>query len=227
MATRELQQTPIGSQGAARGRPPPPPPPLSSLPASSIIVVRTAAELQAAFTAPAQDIEIQSHLNLRDLDRPVNTMFSRNVDDSSNRLALIYAQPPRRSMRGNCSDPDAAAALGLAAGDAATMRALPLKPRQCLFLLQDPLLNVNDGPFWLDNVYLLLSQLRERVIPSLQFVRTGHEPSDANEPDNAADHQQVGPRVYVTNVTMHGALRGTSRGVELAAQSSAVLLQGT
>ena len=81
------------------------------IPAASITVVRTAAQLQRAALAGAQDIEIRAHLDLRSLERAANPLIE-GVETAVNpkRLALLYASPPLRSIR-VCIRPRAALLL--------------------------------------------------------------------------------------------------------------------
>lgn len=59
---------------------------------ANITVVRTAAQLQAAVVAGAQDIEIQEHLDLSDLNLP--------MDDSGWGLSVLgTVKPSTRSVR--------------------------------------------------------------------------------------------------------------------------------
>lgn len=80
-------------------------------------------------------------------------------------------------LQGNCSDPDAAGALGLPADLAEEL--LPLKPFQCLLVVGEPWLMVNKGSVWVSNVYL--KSWRHTVRPHFAFisvsvpVRTGSQ----------------------------------------------------
>jgi len=123
------------------------------------------------------------------------------------------------SVQGNCSVADVASSLSLAAEDAATLgQLLPLKPRQCVVVVQDTFLMVNRGNFWLDHVYLIVR--RTRVQPSLAFFRIGF-------PVTSGPGLHLSPSdVVLSNVTMQGASRGWSRGIELTAEKSSLLLQG-
>lgn len=67
-----------------------------AVPRANITVVRSAAELQAAAEAKAQDIEIRAHLDLRKLRRLQNPLVTSAVAGS---YALLYADPPLRSIR--------------------------------------------------------------------------------------------------------------------------------
>eukprot|EP00892_Ulva_mutabilis_P006547 jgi/Ulvmu1/4264/UM194_0004.1 len=186
---------------------------------AEVTVVTSAAQLQAASEAAARDIEIRAHLDLRNLKRPPNPGISGfdgpNNDDSIIRLALFYVHSEMRSLRGNCSDPDAVAALGLPAEVAADM--LPLKPRQCLVIVPDAFMMTIGGLFWLDNVYLRL--VRTKALPGAAFVAAGAGGVlDAEVQVHAA-------QLYVTNVTFHAELRGSARGVALEKGGSGALLQ--
>ena len=125
------------------------------------------------------------------------------------------------SVQGNCSVANVASSLSLSAEQASTLgQLLPLKPRQCVVVLQDTFLMVNSGSFWLDNVYLIV--LRTRLQPSLVFIRTGTRISQGGTSSERMSHV----RVFVSNVTMQGASRGWSSGIELGAKSSSLLLEG-
>lgn len=119
-------------------------------------------------------------------------------------------------MQGNCSDPDPVAALGLAAGAAPSL--LPLKKQQCLLVVPDAFMMINNGTFWVDNVYLLLR--RSTSQPGAAFLSAGA--ARGLDPD-----PRVGPaRLYVTNVTFHAEHRGSARGVTLERSGSSALVQG-
>lgn len=119
-------------------------------------------------------------------------------------------------LQGNCSDPDAAAALALD-GDLATTL-LPLKPRQCLLLVPDTFIMSNRGRAWIDNLYLRLQ--RRLVSQEFAFVSAGlNNDGDGYFKVDASD-------LFITNVTFHGEHRGSAQGVSLEADSSSVLVQG-
>lgn len=101
-------------------------------------------------------------------------------------------------MQGNCSDPDAAAALSLSPAEAATL--LPLKPRQCLILVPESLHAINHD-LWVDNLYLKIARMKP--VPGFTLLSSGAVcESDAN--------------LYVTNVTMHGEARGMATAVSMS-----------
>ena len=102
-------------------------------------------------------------------------------------------------MQGNCSDPDAAAALGLSPAEAAAL--LPLKPRQCLLLVPKSLLAIGPDLFWVDNLYLKVARMKP--VPGFTLLSTGY-PFEAWVKD-----------LYVTNVTMHGEARGMATAVRV------------
>ena len=76
-----------------------------TVPAADVTAVFTGEELQAASADAAQDIEIRAHLDMRRLTRTPNPVleadpvFELETDQGTTRLALLYAQPPMRSMR--------------------------------------------------------------------------------------------------------------------------------
>ena len=96
------------------------------IPAANITVVRTAAELQRAALAGVQDIEIRAHLDLRSLKRDANPAMRDENSLHSNRLALLYASPPLRSIR-VC--PPAASAISLLSFEVRLAR--PCLPEFC------------------------------------------------------------------------------------------------
>ena len=71
-----------------------------TVPPADVTTVVTGEQLQAAFADVAQDIEIRAHLDMRGLTRTPNQMLESGTDYTAvTRLALLYAQPPMRSMR--------------------------------------------------------------------------------------------------------------------------------
>ena len=121
------------------------------------------------------------------------------------------------AVQGNCSDPDAAAALGLSPAEASAM--LPLKPRQCVVLVPDTFLVSNGGNFWLDNVYLKL--MRTRTVHDFTFVAGGTLGGSDEVPEDVATSN-----LYVTNVTLQGESRGAAMGITTHAPEASLLLQG-
>lgn len=121
-------------------------------------------------------------------------------------------------MQGNCSDAEVGRVLSMAAADAAS---LPLKPHQCVIVVQEAFLMINSGKFWLENVYLLV--LQTHVLPGLAFVRTGVRYSNSISRE---DNYFVNASIYLSNVTMQGTERGWSKGVELSSRASSLLVQG-
>lgn len=123
------------------------------------------------------------------------------------------------AVQGNCSDPDAAAALGVSAGEpGAAGSLLPLKPRQCLILLPDAFLMANGGTFWLDNVYLRLE--RTLAMPDIAVISAGGPSAERLYAEIPKSD------LYLTNVTFQGEFRGSAQGVALTVQASSALVQG-
>eukprot|EP00892_Ulva_mutabilis_P006551 jgi/Ulvmu1/4268/UM194_0008.1 len=210
LSSRALLQTDVDAAA-----PSPTQPQLPTVAAAAVSVVTTAAELQAVAVAAAQDIELQSHLDLRSLRRITNPDLPRETtEEGVLDYALLYVHGGMRSMRGNCSDPDAATALALAAEEAAAL--LPLKPRQCLVIVPDNMLVINGGDFWLDNVYLRLA--RTQFLPDFAFVTVGL-------PLNRDVPQITAGRVAATNVTVQSEQRGCAEGFAVISEDSSVLLQ--
>eukprot|EP00892_Ulva_mutabilis_P006549 jgi/Ulvmu1/4266/UM194_0006.1 len=212
----EPAPSPVPTSGAPRQPPPPPPPAASPAPLADVTVVTTPEELQAAVAAAVVDIEIRAHLDLSNLTRPRNPEIpGASTEDAPRNLALLYRIQEMRSMRGNCSDPDAATTLGLAQEEAATL--LPLKPRQCLVIVPDTFLMSNGGSYWLDNLYLKLR--RHRAVSRFSFVTAGELTENIGF-DEVSDSD-----LYLTNLTLQGEYRGSFRGVKLEAPNSNMLLQ--
>ena len=108
-----------------------------------------------------------------------------------------------RGVQGNCSVPNAVAALDLPPD--AFPDLLPLKPRQCLLVVSETWLMVNSGSVWVDNVYLKLS--RRLVRPFFSFITAGALNGEFQWPRiNRSD-------IYVTATTFHGEHRGNARGL--------------
>lgn len=63
-------------------------------------------------------------------------------------------------MQGNCSEPDAAAELGLSPEEAEALDLMSLKPHQCLLLVDGNTIFSRGGPLWLDNLYIKLAGFR-------------------------------------------------------------------
>eukprot|EP00892_Ulva_mutabilis_P004148 jgi/Ulvmu1/2104/UM125_0008.1 len=216
-ASSSSAQEPAGSPMGTSAPPAP-----TQLPAAlaAITPVGTAKELQTATRQPAQDIEIRAHLDLRSLQRSDNRelqVLLEPTDPDSNKLALTYAFPPLRSIRGNCSDPDATTALGLSPAEAAGM--LPLKPFQCAVLVHDTFLMMNRGRLLIDNVYLLLR--RTAVVPDMSFIVAGGRDNSFSD-----DSQAIrGGELVVSNVTFHGEHRGNAAGIKLEVDDASLLAQ--
>ena len=120
-------------------------------------------------------------------------------------------------VQGNCSDPDAASALGLSAENKVAL--LPLKPRQCIILVPDTMLMFNPGRFWLDNLYLKL-QLTVVSGGFFAFLSVGAPAEDEFQPQGNAND------LFLANVTFHGQHRRAAAGVVLHNLYSRVLIQG-
>eukprot|EP00892_Ulva_mutabilis_P000965 jgi/Ulvmu1/1086/UM106_0002.1 len=188
---------------AATAQAPAPAPAAAAAPAD-VTVVRTAQELQQATLSGAVDIEIREHLSLLNLTRPPNpAQPGQETFQNRKHLALLYASSPLRSIRGNCSDPNPAVALGLSADLAPAL--LPLRPRQCLLLLPDTWLMVNSGTLWLDNLYL--RAYRTLANPIFTFIQLGAR--DASQTDS----QVAASANYITRLTFQPDGRGTTIGL--------------
>eukprot|EP00892_Ulva_mutabilis_P008123 jgi/Ulvmu1/5683/UM024_0030.1 len=189
-------------------------------------VVRTAEDLQTALQAdaPARDIDIRSHLDLRTLKLAQNPYLDR-WKTGSGRSHVAYLSATTRSIRGNCGDGDAPAdALLLETLTGATGAVLPLKPRQCMLLLDKNALSINDGRLWLDNLYFAVSQQpssREALVLSAGVGAGGR-------PQPFSYFRQRAPlHVFATNVTVQGDFDRTGRVFAFAPHSrgASVLFQ--
>ena len=93
------------SPGPGPAPPAPPPPDVDEpfIPPANVAVVTTAAELQRVNLAGALDIEIRSHLDLRNLSRVENPGLLPGEETARNikSIALLYSSPqaPARSIR--------------------------------------------------------------------------------------------------------------------------------
>lgn len=121
-------------------------------------------------------------------------------------------------MQGNCSEPDAATALGLST----RANSLPLKPRQCLLLFPDTLFTIIEDSIWIDNLYLKSHQ--PRLQPDIQdpaFIRVGLSNFlwERMQADLVLDTPNGQGGVFLTNITFeappHPNLLGVSTGFEL------------
>eukprot|EP00892_Ulva_mutabilis_P004168 jgi/Ulvmu1/2122/UM127_0007.1 len=171
---------------------------------ANITVVNTAEELQDALLVnEARDVVIQSHLDLTGIVRADTHIFDVKIDIPGHptNSSLLYATA-LRSMRGNCSSPDAAAALSISPEGL-----LPLKPRQCMLLLPDTMLTVTQGAVWVDNVYLKLQ--RSVWQAEAAFIRAGLAPD--------REHGVFGglkdSKTFITNVTFQAELGRSVQGV--------------
>ena len=120
------------------------------------------------------------------------------------------------TVQGNCDNPDAAASLRLDAGLAADL--LPMKPRQCLLVMNQTWLMVNAGNILVDNLYLKLS--RTLYMPTFVFITQGALFGE-EEWFNIKSSS-----VYVINVTFHAEDRGCAAAVSSHQTFNAVYLDG-
>eukprot|EP00892_Ulva_mutabilis_P004443 jgi/Ulvmu1/2370/UM130_0001.1 len=211
-ASRRLQQgnTTVTSQAPAL-------PSGLSTSAAGTVVTTVEGLHTAVFTQQARDIVIQAHLDLRGMDRSYNPVLPQNLTGGHDaRQGLLYARTGMRSMRGNCSDPDAAAALGLSQAEAAAM--VPLKPRQCVIIVPDRFLVSNGDSYLVDNLYLKLH--RQRPSALFSFLLAGAITHDYHE-----YLRLTSTDFYVTNVTFQGEHRGSAYGVLLETQRSRMLMR--
>ena len=118
------------------------------------------------------------------------------------------------SVQGNCTTPDGAAALSLTDEDAEGL--LPLKPWQCLLVVDDSWLMINSGTLWLHNLYLKLVAGRHRGMSA--FIRAGL--------NNAAWRAVNGSDTYVTSVTFHSHPLRTAAGFLMEESLCSALIDG-
>ena len=76
----------------------PAPVPALNIPAAVVTPVGSGEDLQKAAQAPARDIEIQAHLDLRGMDPSIDPLQA-SLDYDGDDPALIYAFRPLRSIR--------------------------------------------------------------------------------------------------------------------------------
>eukprot|EP00892_Ulva_mutabilis_P010359 jgi/Ulvmu1/7696/UM038_0128.1 len=183
----------------------------------NITVVRTPTELQHASLSGAQDIEVREHLDLRSLARQINPVRQASaveiLSETLLNFTLLYSDARTRSIRGNCSDPEAAAVLGLSEGEAADL--LPLKPRQCLLVLSEPFLMANGGSLWVDSLYL--KTLRPLISPDFAFISAGHD-------STAQQHSVNSSALYLSNMTLQSEARKSAKGLVLGKTDSSAII---
>lgn len=126
---------------------------------------------------------------------------------------------PVAAVQGNCDDHAPASSLNLTAADAS--RLLPLKPRQCVLVVDDTWLMVNGGTVWLDNLYLMHARYGGAFLVS-DLPLHGRE---FNLP--LAPGADVSVAAYVTGVTFHASPRSRMSAVVMRRGYTAVLLNGT
>lgn len=114
-----------------------------------------------------------------------------------------------------CKDPDAVAALGLSPEDAAGL--LPLKPFQCVVVIDEPFLMAYGGRLLLDNLYLLLRN--RSALRHVPFVSTLPEYV-------TQDSARAVSTLFLTNITFHASGRGSATGVNLEFKDSSALVAG-
>lgn len=121
-------------------------------------------------------------------------------------------------MQGNCSDGDPAATLGVTSDVAVSL--LPLKERQCLILMPDTFLMVNNGILWLDNIYLRL--LRRVRTSFISFVTAGLLATEEEFPDLEISASEIA----LTNITFQGEHAQDPVGVAIGPEGSVLLVKG-
>lgn len=94
-------------------------------------------------------------------------------------------------------------ALNLTNGDAEYV--LPLRPFQCMLVVSDTWLMVNNGRLLVDNVYLKLARRFAR--PSFTFITAGALNGEREWPDIERS------TVYITRTTFQAEHRGNARAL--------------
>ena len=123
-----------------------------------------------------------------------------------------------RCLQGNCSGDDAAAELGLSAGEAAEL--LPLRPRQCLVVVDDTMLMVLRGTLWLHNLYLKLGQKHRRNV-EMSFIAVGM-PAQGDAEFRGVMRSDT----YATSVTFHSQPFHRSTAISINEFYSSIYLTG-
>eukprot|EP00892_Ulva_mutabilis_P008118 jgi/Ulvmu1/5679/UM024_0026.1 len=228
-----VNSTPAPSPGVHPSRPPPPPPPPASpgtapppdaaqgsqppveLFPANVAVVYNLPDLWDALSRNARDIEIRSHLDLRNLPLRANP-HDEYLDYTSGQLGtdLAFLSWPTRSLRGNCTVNPAASpeitADEEADEEAAQLERLqaelqgdpvPLKPFQCLLLTNANTFFLDNGiGFWLDNLYFGIMRPRPQLVArTAAAISSGLRPW--SKPWSSYDKPM---NIFATNVTMHG-----------------------
>lgn len=106
-------------------------------------------------------------------------------------------------LQGNCTEPDPVKALNLTEGDAADV--IPLRPFQCMLVVNETWLMVNNGRMLIDNVYLKLARRIAR--PAFTFITAGALNGELQWPG------VVRSTVYITGSTFQAEHRGNARAL--------------
>eukprot|EP00892_Ulva_mutabilis_P011351 jgi/Ulvmu1/8589/UM045_0032.1 len=121
---------------------------------TQVTIVTTPQELQASLASSARHIELQAHLDLRDVD-------AAGLYSSSTYL-LGTVRSGTHTLRGNCSTAVDSEALQL---EGAALR--PLAEGQCLIVADDHMLLLMHGRLWVDNLYLRVQHTSRSNLPTL------------------------------------------------------------
>lgn len=92
----------------------------------------------------------------------------------------------------------------------------PLKPFQCVLVIDKPFLWHNNGSLWIDNIYLAVS--RKNVMPEFSMVQYG---SLKHHLDGVG-----GNSIYITNTTFVGEGRGDARAIHSGEKKASILVEG-
>lgn len=127
-------------------------------------------------------------------------------------------------MQGNCSSPDPTIPKDLADVDAvthlATTGVVPLMPRQCMLIVDKPLLAVLAGTLWVDNLYLKTA--RASLGGALAFISTAPTWNELFLESTQAEARVI----YATNVTFQADPRTEAVGISAAHSESSVHVDG-
>ena len=138
--------------------------------------------------------------------------------------------------QGSCKESDPVVDLGLGRGEADEM--IALKPAQCIVLIDETWMMVNNGTLWLDNLYVKVS--RQMAVPGLAFITAGLKyelgevgtlQSVAGNAAGSVDAHIVheflqGSQIYITNLTFHSERERNAVAVTLETRSASVSISG-
>ena len=135
--------------------------------------------------------------------------------------------------QGSCKESDPVVDLGLERGEADEM--IALKSAQCIVLIDETWMMVNNGTLWLDNLYVKVS--RQKAVPGLAFITAGLRfevgivqsaaGTAAGSVDAPIVHEFVlGSQIFITDLTFHSERERNAVAVTLETQSASVSISG-